>query len=68
MGKLKFKNVEPVYIDGEDFFYGISEGGWFDPEKFLEEEDAKKVIEAVNLIESYRDQGIQNGVFIDEEE
>jgi hypothetical protein len=63
MEKLKFrKGVKPMPLT-EDFFYMISGGGWCKPEKYLEEEDAKKVREAISLIELYQDQGIEEGIF-----
>ena len=40
MSDLKFKkDAEPMGIS-EDFFYMISDGGWWKPENFLEEDDA----------------------------
>jgi len=47
----------------EDFFYMISGGGWMKPEKYLEEDDAKRVREAIDLIEQYQDQGMEEGYF-----
>lgn len=63
MSKLKFKkDVEPIGLS-EDFFYMISGGGWCKPEKFLEEEDAKKVRNAIEIIKQYEEQGIEEGFF-----
>jgi hypothetical protein len=63
MSKLKFKkDVEPIGLN-EDFFYMISGGGWCKPEKFLEEEDAKKVRNAIEIIKQYEEQGIEEGFF-----
>lgn len=63
MNTLKFKkDVEPEGLS-EEFFYMISDGGWCRPEKFLEEEDAKKVREAINVIKQYEQQGIDEGYF-----
>jgi len=63
MTNLKFKkDVEPIFLS-EDFFYMISDGGWCKPEKFLEEEDAKKIRDAINLIKQYEKQGIVEGFF-----
>ena len=63
MENLKFKKeVDPIGLS-EDFFYMISDGGWCKPEKLLEEEDAKKVREAIELIKKYERQGIEEGFF-----
>lgn len=63
MEKLKFKkDAKPMGIS-EDFFYMISGGGWMAPEKFLEEDDAKRVREAIDLIEQYQEQGMEEGYF-----
>lgn len=61
--KLKFKkDAEPIGLN-EDFYYMITSGGWCAPEKFLEEEDIKKVREAIEIIEQYETQGIDEGFF-----
>lgn len=63
MANFKFKkDAQPIGLS-EDFFYMISDGGWCKPEKFLEEEDAKKIREAINLIKQYEEQGIEEGFF-----
>jgi hypothetical protein len=63
MDKLKFKRgTGPVDLS-EDFFYMITEGGWCAPEKFLEEEDAQRVRDAINLILAYEEEGIEGGYF-----
>ncbi len=63
MENLKFKkDAEPIGIS-EDFFYMISGGGWCKPEVYLEEEDAKKVREAINVIKQYEQQGYDEGFF-----
>jgi hypothetical protein len=63
MSDLKFKkDAEPIGIS-EDFFYMISVGGWCKPENFLEEDDAKKVREAINIIKQYEHQGYDEGFF-----
>ena len=63
MSDLKFKkDATPIaFID--DFFYMISDGGWCKPENFLEEDDAKKVREAINIIKQYEQQGYDEGFF-----
>lgn len=61
--KLKFKKeAVPIWIN-EEFFYAINDGGWCAPEKFLEEQDAKRVRDAINLIVQYEEEGIALGVF-----
>jgi hypothetical protein len=63
MEDLKFKkNAEPMPLT-EDFYYMINRGGWCIPEIFLEEEDAKRVREAIELIKQYERQGIEQGYF-----
>ena len=63
MSDLKFKkDAEPMGIS-EDFFYMIADGGWCKPENFLEEDDAKKVREAINIIKQYEQQGYDEGFF-----
>ena len=64
MEKLKFKqNINQPMGISEDFFYMISGGGWLKPERFLEEDDAKRVREAIDLIEQYQEQGMKEGYF-----
>lgn len=63
MAKLKFKQeADPIGLS-EDFFYMVSDGGWCKPENFLEDDDAVRVREAIELIKSYHDQGIDEGFF-----
>lgn len=63
MNKLEFKkDVESIGLS-EDFYYMIADGGWAKPEKFLEEKDAKKVREAINVIKQYEQQGLEEGFF-----
>lgn len=63
MEKLKFKKDSETMPLSEDFYYMINGGGWCAPEKFLEEDDAKKVREAIRIIEQYESQGIEEGFF-----
>jgi hypothetical protein len=47
-----------------DKIYAEDEGGsWCKPEVYLEEEDAKKVREAINVIKQYEQQGYDEGYF-----
>lgn len=63
MSKLNFKkNIDPIGLS-EDFLYMISDGGWCNPETFLEEQDAIKVREAITIIKEYEQQGIAEGYF-----
>lgn len=63
MEKLKFKkDAEPLGMS-EDFFYMIEGGGWAKPENFLEEDDAKRVRAAIDLIAQYEQQGLDEGFF-----
>ena len=63
MEKLKFKkDCEPMSIC-DDFFYYLDGGGWLKPEDYLEEEDAKRVEEAVKLIAQFEREGIDLGFF-----
>lgn len=61
--KLKFKKNSDVVGLSEDFFYMINGGGWCSPEKFLEQEDANRVRDAINIIAQYERQGIEEGFF-----
>ena len=63
MEKLKFrKDAQPMGLR-EDFFYMIEGGGWCAPEKYLEESDAKRVREAIDLINQYESEGMEEGYF-----
>lgn len=60
---LKFKkDASPIGLS-EDFYYMINGGGWCKPEKFLEEQDAKKVRKAIEVIKKYESQGKDEGFF-----
>lgn len=56
--KLKNENLESVATD--DFYYDLFIGGYFKPEKFLDEDSAKKVKEAIKTIENYEQLLIDN--------
>ena len=63
MENLKFKkNAEPLSLT-DDFYYMINRGGWAKPENYLEEDDAKKVRSALEIIKQYEQQGIDEGFF-----
>lgn len=61
--KLKFKKDSKTIALSEDFFYMLEGGGWIKPEYYLEEEDAKRVREAIDLIVQFQYQGIEEGFF-----
>ncbi len=63
MEKLKFKKDARPRGISEDFFYMINGGGWMRPEEYLEEDDAKRVREAIELIDKYQEQGMEEGFF-----
>jgi hypothetical protein len=51
--KIK-ENLQEVQTS--DFWYDLSKGGYLDPEKLCEnEEDAKKVREAIKVVEEYEE-------------
>lgn len=63
MEKLKFKkDANPIGLS-DDFWYAIYAGGWASPENFLEEEDAIKIRNAIELIRQYEVQGTEEGFF-----
>lgn len=65
--KLNFKkDAEKALWLSEEFFYMIDGGGWAKPEYFLEDEDAKKVREAIELINLYEKQGVEEGYFLED--
>ena len=49
--KLKEGNLESVGTS--DFYYDLFLGGYFNPENFLDENSAKKVKEAIRIINQY---------------
>ena len=60
---MKFKkDVESVATD--NFWYDLTDGGYIKPEKFLEEEDAKKVNEAVDLLREFLS-GMEENEFLE---
>lgn len=52
---MKFKDdAEPVF--SSDTYYDLFDGGYIDPDKLLEKEDALKVKEAIRTIEIFFDE------------
>ncbi len=58
--KLKNENLEPEATD--DFYYDLFIGGYIKPEKFLDEESAQKVREAIKVISEYEQLLIDNNL------
>ena len=59
--QLKFKPVSgPIHTS--DPYYDLTIGGYIEPEKLLEEEDAKRVSEAVRLVQAFLDQAEARGI------
>ena len=54
------KDIEPKSSD--DFWYDVSLGGYIDPYEFLEEDDADKVFNAINILKQFKEEGEQNGL------
>jgi len=56
---LKFKkDVEPQGTG--EFWYDCTWGGYIDPDKFLEPEDAKRIKEAINLVWQFEKEAEEN--------
>ena len=45
------EDAEPVFTT--DVYYDVLDGGYFDPDKFLNEDDAEKVNEAIKIVHRY---------------
>jgi len=58
--KLKKENLEAVPTD--DFYYDLFIGGYFKPEKFLDDESAQKVKEAIDIIYQYEQLLLDNNL------
>lgn len=52
--KLQLKQGELESVSTDDFMYDLFLGGYFKPEKFLEEKSAEKVREAMKVVEEYQ--------------
>lgn len=50
--KLKQGTLEPV-VTGE-FWYDLFDGGYIKPENFLDENSAKKVYEAIKILQDFQ--------------
>ncbi len=57
---MKLKNASIDAIPTDDFYYDLFIGGYFKPEKFLDEDSAQKVKEAIKVIEDYEQLLIDN--------
>lgn len=51
--KLELKQGELETVCTDDFYYDLFKGGYFKPEKFLDDVSVKKVREAINTINQY---------------
>lgn len=51
--KLQLKEGELETVGTSDFYYDLFSGGYIEPEDYLEEISAKKVREAINIINQY---------------
>lgn len=58
---MKFKtDIEPVYT--EDPMYDLFDGGYIKPEELLESQlEARKVRDAMNIVEQFLDEGKEAG-------
>lgn len=52
--ELKLKEGQLEVVSTSDFWYDLTDGGYIEPEEYLTEEAAKKVREAIEIIEEYR--------------
>ena len=51
--KLQLKQGDLESVSTDDFYYDLFQGGYFKPEKFLDEISAEKVKEAIDIINQY---------------
>lgn len=51
--KLQLKQGDLESVSTDDFYYDLFWGGYFKPEKFLDEISAEKVKEAIDIINQY---------------
>jgi len=58
--ELRLKQASLSTASTDDFYYDLFLGGYFKPEKFLDEESAKKVKEAINIINQYENLLVEN--------
>jgi hypothetical protein len=57
---MKFKtNIKPVTTS--EFWYDLMDGGYICPEDLLENEDAEKVRNAMQILQEFFDQSIDEG-------
>lgn len=53
--KLKPASKLPEYCANDDFYYNLTSGGYLKPEDFLNEEDARRVRIAAQLLEEFEE-------------
>lgn len=58
--ELKLKHSDLPLTNTDDFYYDLFLGGYFRPDRFLDEESAKKVEEAINIINQYESLLVEN--------
>jgi hypothetical protein len=57
---MKFKeNVDPVFTSEE--LYDLFDGGYIDPKYLLEEPDASKVMDAIEVIKQFLEEAAELG-------
>lgn len=63
---MKFKNLnEDNVVWTNDLYYDLFEGGYLDPEAFLEDkEEVAKVKQAINTINEFLDGAIDLGLIV----
>ena len=60
---MKFKkNIEPIYTS--EFWYALTDGGYINPKLILEEDDVKRVINAIRIIKEFEEKAIELGIVI----
>ena len=58
---MKFKkNIEPIYTS--EFWYDLTDGGDISPKLILEEDDAKRVIDAIRIIKEFEEKATELGI------
>lgn len=58
---MKFKDNAEI-VCSSDFWYDLTTGGYIDPDKILEPDDAKRVKEAVIVLNKFYNEATENGI------
>lgn len=61
------KNTKIKTVYTSDPYYDLFDGGYIKPDLFLEEEDAKKISEAIELIREFLDEAQELGHLISDD-